>query len=71
MIFDQARCPLWLGRKQRLANAPQRLAVAVRDGGCFECNAPMHRCELHHIQEWQRDQSWTDIDSVVTIFYKH
>ena len=30
MIFDRAGRPLWLGRKQRLANAAQRLAVAVR-----------------------------------------
>ena len=56
MIFDRAGRPLWLGRKQRLANAAQRLAVAIRDGGCFECGAPMHRCELHHIQEWHRDE---------------
>lgn len=28
MIFDRAGRPLWLGRKQRLANAAQRLAVA-------------------------------------------
>ena len=55
IIFDRAGRSLWLGRKQRLANAAQRLAVAVRDGGCFECGAPMHRCELHHIQEWHRD----------------
>ena len=48
MIFDRAGRPLWLGRNQRLANAGQRLAVAIRDGGCFECGAPMHRCELHH-----------------------
>ena len=61
MIFDRAGRPLWLGRKQRLANAAQRLAVAVRDGGCFECGAPMHRCELHHIQEWHRDNGPTDI----------
>ena len=62
MIFDRAGRPLWLGRKQRLANAPQRLAVASRDGGCFECGAPMHRCELHHIREWCRDGGRTDID---------
>ena len=33
MIVDRAGRPLWMGRNQRLA-------VAVRDGGCFECNAP-------------------------------
>ena len=32
MIFDRAGRPLWLGRNQRLGNAAQRLAIAVRDG---------------------------------------
>ena len=71
MIFDRAGRPLWLGRKQRLANAAQRLAVAVRDGGCFECGAPMHRCELHHIQEWHRDNGRTDVDNLVAVCRKH
>ena len=71
MIFDRFGRPLWLGRKQRLANAAQRLAVAVRDGGCFECGAPMHRCDLHHIQEWHRDGGRTDIDNLVAVCRKH
>ncbi len=49
MIYDRAGRTLWLGRNQRLGNAAQRLAVAIRDGGCFECGEPMHRCELHHM----------------------
>lgn len=71
MIFDRAGRPLWLGRNQRLGNAAQRLAVAVRDGGCFECGAPMHRCELHHMQEWHRDQGPTDIDNLVAVCRRH
>ena len=71
MIFDRAGRPLWLGRNQRLANAAQRLAVAVRDGGCFQCRAPMHRCELHHIQEWHRDRGPTDIDNLVAVCRQH
>ena len=71
MIFDRAGRPLWLGRRQRLANAPQRLAVAIRDGGCFECGAPMHRCELHHIQQWHRDGGRTDIDNLVAVCRRH
>ena len=71
MIFDRAGRPLWLGRRQRLANAPQRLAVAIRDGGCFECGAPMHQCELHHIQEWHRDGGRTDIDNLVAVCRRH
>ena len=71
MIFDRAGRVLWLGRRQRLANAPQRLAVAIRDGGCFECGAPMHRCELHHIQEWHRDSGPTDIENLVAVCRRH
>ena len=71
MVFDRAGRPLWLGRKQRLANAAQRLAVAVRDGGCFECGAPMHRCELHHMREWHRDGGRTDVDNLVAVCRKH
>ena len=71
MIFDRRGRPLWLGRNQRLGNIAQRLAVAVRDGGCFECGAPMHRCELHHIQEWHRDRGPTDIDNLVAACRRH
>ena len=71
MVFDRAGRPLWLGRKQRLANAAQRLAVAVRDGGCFECGAPMHRCELHHMLEWHRDRGPTDVDNLVAVCRQH
>ena len=71
MIFDRRGRPLWLGRNQRLANAAQRLAVAIRDGGCFECGAPMHRCELHHMKEWHRDRGPTDIDNLVAACRQH
>ncbi len=71
MIFDRKGRSLWLGRNQRLGNAAQRLAIAVRDGGCFECGAPMHRCELHHIQEWRRDNGPTDIDNLVAVCRPH
>ena len=71
MIYDRAGRVLWLGRNQRLGNTAQRLAVAVRDGGCFECGAPMHLCELHHMQEWHRDQGPTDIDNLVAVCRRH
>ena len=71
MIFDRQGRPLWLGRNQRLANAAQRLAVAIRDRGCFACGAPMHRCELHHIQEWHRDHGPADIDNLVAVCRRH
>ncbi len=70
-IFSGPGRVLWMGRKTRLANAPQRLAVAVRDGGCFECGMPMHRCQLHHAQEWRRDRGRTDVDNLVAVCPRH
>ena len=59
-VFDTAGQPLWLGRGRRLATAAQQLAVAIRDRGCVLCRAPMHRCEYHHIDEWNADRGTTD-----------
>ena len=71
MVYGKAGRILWLGHNQRLGNAAQRLAVAIRDRGCFQCGAPMHRCELHHIKEWNRDNGPTDIDNLVAVCRKH
>ncbi len=65
MIFDRTGRPLWLGRNQRLGNAAQRLAVAIHDGGYFECGAPIHQCELHHMEEWHRDGDQTNIANLL------
>ena len=70
MIFDRAGRVLRLGRNQRLGNAAQRLAVAVRDGGCFQCGAPMHRCDLHHVERW-RGGGRTDVDNLVAVCPTH
>lgn len=31
----------------------------------------MHRCELHHIREWDRDPGRTDIDNLVAVCRRH
>ena len=36
-LFDTKGQPLWLGHKYRHANTAQRIALAVRDGGCAVC----------------------------------
>ncbi len=71
MIFGGNGQPLWLGRKRRLANDHQRLAVAVRDGGCVLCDAPMHRCEIHHIEEWNKQGGQTDVENLAAICGHH
>ena len=70
MIFAGQGRPLWMGRSIRLANAHQHLAIAVRDRGCVACGAPMHRCEIHHIREWENGGP-TDIDNLTALCGPH
>ncbi len=70
MIFAGQGRPLWMGRSLRLANPHQHLAVAVRDRGCTVCAAPMHRCEIHHNQEWENGGA-TDIDNLTALCGPH
>ena len=70
MIFAGKGRPLWMGRSIRLANVHQHLALAVRDRGCVTCGAPMHRCEIHHIQEWENGGP-TDIDNLTALCGPH
>ena len=66
-IFGGNGQPLWLGRMQRLANTAQYVAVALRDRGCVLCRAAMHRCRLHHADEWDEDWGPTDIENLVAL----
>ncbi len=66
-LFNTAGQPLWLGRSRRLASVAQRLAIAIRDRGCVLCRAPMHRCNDHHIDEWQADNGTTDIPNLAAL----
>ena len=70
MIFGGDGQPLWLGRSRRLASAAQHLATAVRDRGCIVCGAPMHRCEIHHVREWENGGP-TDIDNLAALCGPH
>ena len=70
MIFAGRGRPLWMGRSIRLANTHQHLAIAVRDRGCVACGTPMHRCEIHHIQEWENGGP-TDIDNLTALCGPH
>ena len=70
IIFGGRGRVLWLGRGQRLGNAAQRLAAAVRDGGCVRCDIPAHQTELHHLRDWY-DGGPTDIDNLVSLCGPH
>ncbi|MBS1905943.1 MAG: DUF222 domain-containing protein [Actinobacteria bacterium] len=61
---DSRGNPLDVGREHRLFTPKQRVALAIRDGGCrwTGCDRPASFGEAHHIDEWVRDDGRTDID---------
>lgn len=65
--------PLDVGREQRLYTAKQRIALAIRDGGCrwHGCDRPASYCEAHHIDEWVADRGRTDIDRGILLCRFH
>ena len=73
VVVDSRGNPLDLGREQRLFSTRQRLALAVRDGGCLipGCDAPASYCEAHHVDHWWEDNGRTDIDRGVLLCRHH
>lgn len=65
--------PLDVGREQRFFTPRQRVALAIRDGGCRwrGCDRPASYCEAHHIDEWARDGGRTDIDRGILLCRYH
>lgn len=65
--------PLDVGREQRLFTTAQRLALAVRDGGCMfpECRYPASYCEAHHCDHWDEDHGRTDVDRGILLCRHH
>jgi len=54
------------GRETRVVSPAQRRALAVRDGGCIGCLAPVAWCEAHHVVHWV-DHGRTDLDNLVLL----
>lgn len=73
VTVDACGNPLDVGREQRLFGARQRLALAVRDGGCIwpGCPMPASYCEAHHIDHFVADGGRTDIDRGVLLCKFH
>lgn len=65
--------PLDVGREQRLYTARQRVALAVRDGGCRwpGCERPPSWTEAHHVRHWQRDHGGTDVADGIQLCRHH
>lgn len=73
VLADTAGNPLDVGREQRLYTPKQRIALAVRDGGCrwTGCDRPASYCEAHHIDEWSAQSGRTDIDRGILLCRFH
>jgi hypothetical protein len=73
VTIDRAGRPLDVGREQRLYTPRQRIALAVRDGGCrwTGCDRPPAYCEAHHIDEWEKDHGRTDLDRGILLCRFH
>lgn len=73
VTVDGCGNPLDVGREHRLFTPRQRIALAMRDGGCMwpGCDRPTSYCEAHHIDEWNRDAGRTDIDRGILICRFH
>ena len=65
--------PLDVGREQRLFTRAQRIALAVRDGGCMVtgCERPPSWCECHHIEHWERDGGKTNVADGILLCKHH
>ncbi|SJN30077.1 putative HNH endonuclease domain protein [Microbacterium esteraromaticum] len=65
--------PLDVGRESRLFTTAQRVALAIRDGGCRwrGCDRPASYCEAHHIDEWAADDGRTDIERGILLCRHH
>jgi hypothetical protein len=70
--LDPAGNPLDLGREARLFSSRQRIALAVRDGGCRwnNCDRPASYCEAHHIDP-HSEGGRTDIDRGILLCRFH
>lgn len=55
------------GRDKRGFTRAQKLALALRDGGCAFCGAPVAWTEVHHIRWWTRHGGRTDLDNGVLL----
>ncbi len=73
VTVDGCGNPLDAGREQRLFTPKQRVALAIRDGGCRwrGCDRPASYCEAHHIDPWAAEDGRTDIDRGILLCRFH
>ncbi|WP_449279346.1 DUF222 domain-containing protein [Leucobacter sp. GX0328] len=72
MVRDELGRIIELGSAQRVFNAHQRRAIALRDGGCIipGCRVPATWCEIHHVTEHAKG-GLTHTDNGVLLCWHH
>lgn len=73
ITVDPQGNPLDVGRTQRLHTKKQRIALAIRDGGCCfgDCERIVGMVEVHHIDHWHRDRGGTSVDRGILLCRYH
>ncbi|WP_104100988.1 DUF222 domain-containing protein [Cryobacterium sp. M96] len=71
--FDANGQIINVGRDERLFTEKQRAAMAVRDGGCLwiDCDRPPAWTEAHHVNEWLKENGYTDLADGVLLCHPH
>jgi hypothetical protein len=61
-----------VGRTTRVVQPAQRMALAVRDGGCVfpGCDRPLAWCDAHHLWHWV-DGGPTDLANLALLCRAH
>lgn len=72
VVQDETGRVIALGTRDRVFNAHQRRALAVRDGGCIipGCTVPAAWCEIHHVTEHANGGA-THLDNGVALCWHH
>ncbi len=72
VTVDAKGRPLDVGRSHRTYQHAQRVALAIRDGGCLMpgCDRPPSQCEAHHLRPWS-EGGRTDLDDGVLLCPGH
>ena len=73
LLANDLGVPLDLGRSSRYANRAQRRALLYRHSGTCAfpgCDVPIHRCDIHHIMEWD-EGGRTDLINLLPLCRYH
>jgi Domain of unknown function DUF222. len=73
VTVDTCGRPLDVGRDRRLFTERQRVALAIRDGGCRwpGCDRPPSYTEAHHIDHWRAHHGRTDTADGILLCRHH